>query len=172
MILKALREKSNKDYINIILEKRVSQIDGSKLNSVAVLLNMDEFGDAELFRTYFKELGLLSPRNKVVYFVNDKQDIQAQWETYFSKKDFGWKGKIKNLDLDQFVNETYDVLIAYYNADVFEMHQIVAMSKANFKVGIHNHDERLFDLIVSVETSRFEVFKQEFRKYLKILKKI
>ena len=172
MILKAFKQKSNKDYVNTILDKRVGQIDGCKLKSAAVLLNRAEFNDAERFRSFLKELGLSSAKNRVVFFADNEQEAQKQWAPYFSGRDFGWNGRIKNADLQEFIEETYDVLIAYYSDDLSEMHQIVAMSKAKFKVGLHSHDERLFDLIVSVTTNQFDVFKDEFKKYLKILKKI
>ena len=46
------------------------------------------------------------------------------------------------------------------------------MSKANFKVGISNTDERLYDLIIDVKPKQFQLFKTEFVKYLNILNKL
>jgi glutaredoxin 2 len=170
MILKAFREKTNKDYIDKLLQGRQSNVSAGKVKTIAVLLNVDEFDDAEAFRSYFKELGVISPMNKVVYF--SAEGTKGEWETSFGKDDFGWKGKIKNPELEQFLNQPYDVLLGYYNSDISEMHQIIAMSKANLKVGIHHHDERLFDLILNLSVIRFDIFKTEFKKYLTILNKL
>ena len=41
-----------------------------------------------------------------------------------------------------------------------------------FKVGFVGADERLFDLLITVDAKNVKLFKQELIKYLKILKKI
>ena len=95
-----------------------------------------------------------------------------QWNAHFSPKDFGWKGKIKNSDLESFINEPFDMMICFYKNPVLQLNQIVASSKALFKVGISNEDERLYDLIIDIELKDINIFKQELKKYLNILKKL
>ena len=46
------------------------------------------------------------------------------------------------------------------------------MSKAKFKVGISNEDDRLHDLIIDLPLKNQSTFKVELIKYLKTLKKI
>ena len=46
------------------------------------------------------------------------------------------------------------------------------MSKARFKVGISNEDERLHDLIIDVALKDQGTFKVELVKYLKTINKI
>ena len=87
-------------------------------------------------------------------------------------KRFGWNGKLKNIDLQNFTDTKFDVLICYFLAEENELKQIAAMSMANFKVGISNRDERLYDLIIDVKPKDFEIFKIELKKYLTILNKI
>ena len=96
----------------------------------------------------------------------------SQWETYFSPKDFGWKGKINNIDLQSFLDEDYDVLISYYKTNNVLLNLITATSKANLKVGLTRTDERLYDLIIDVSSEKFDTFKIEFKKYLNILNKL
>ena len=45
-------------------------------------------------------------------------------------------------------------------------------SKANFKVGISNFDQRLNDFIIDIGAEHVDVFKTELEKYLKGLNKI
>ncbi|MEM1137126.1 MAG: hypothetical protein AAGI07_14910 [Bacteroidota bacterium] len=172
MILKAFRDKSNKDYVNKILDKRTNTVNTNKVKTIAILLNKEEFDDAEAFTDYFKELELTSPKSTVIYFSELEKEADTQWQNFFTKKDFGWSGKIMNQTLMQFINEPFDVLVGYYNKNVLEMNQITAMSKANLKVGVHSHDERLFDIILNLSVIRFDVFKKEFKKYLNILNKL
>ena len=172
MFLKAFKEKSNRKYINKLLDIPKAAVNNNKVKTIAVLLNANEYDYFESFRQYFKELNLTSPKHKVVTFVNDDKYESSQWETYFSPKDFGWKGKLNNTDLQSFVDEDYDVLISFYKQESLELNLITALSKANFKVGLARNDERLYDLIIDLNPKEIETFKKEFKKYLNILNKI
>jgi hypothetical protein len=172
MILKAFKEKSNQKYVNNLLAARKASVSANKIVSVGVLLNAVEFDDFENFNTFFKTLNLNSPKHKILTYSSEDSVVHNQWDSFFGPKDIGWKGKIKNIDLQAFIDTDYDVLICYYKENILELNQVTAMSKANFKVGISNADERLFDLIIDVKPKQFELFKIEFKKYLHILKKI
>lgn len=172
MILKAFKEKSNRKYVNKLLAARKPIVNANKVKTIAVLLNKDEFDDFEVFRKYFKELGLTSPKHKIIAFTSDDKFESSQWETYFSPKDFGWKGKINNIDLQTFIDEEYDVLISYYKAEGLQLNHITAASNANLKVGLAREDERLYDLIIDIQPKDINIFKTEFKKYLNILNKL
>jgi len=172
MILKAFKTKSNQKYVNSLLKDRKGTVNNKKVATIAVLLNLDEFTDFESFRSYFMELNLISPKHKIVAFTMDDKHEGSQWETYFSPKDIGWKGKINSTDLQAFIDEDYDVLISYFKTNEVLLNLITTLSKANFKVGISRQDERLYDLIIDIKPSDFDIFKVEFRKYLNILKKL
>ena len=79
----------------------------------------------------------------------------------FTKKDFGWRGKILNQELKDFVNTNFDLLISYYKSDSFELQQITAMSKTNLKIGVKRTDASFFDLIIDVSLKDHHIFKQE-----------
>lgn len=172
MILKAFKEKSNRKYVNKLLAERKPTVNNEKIKTVAVLLNASEFHEFEVFRVYFKALGLTSPKHKIVAFTMDDKLEHNQWNAHYSPKDFGWKGKIKNPDLEGFINEPFDMMICFYKNSVLQIDQIAAASKALFKVGISNEDERIYDLIIDVDLKDINIFKQELKKYLNILKKI
>lgn len=172
MILKAFKEKSNQKYVNKLLTARKSAVNINKVKTIAVMLNAAEFDDFEEFRDFFKALKLKSPKHKIIAFTTDDKFIASQWDTYFSPKDFGWKGKINHSDLQSFIDEEYDVLISYYKKETLQLNLITAASKANLKVGLSRNDERLYDLIIDVKPKGIEIFKSEFKKYLNILNKL
>ncbi|MBD09251.1 MAG: hypothetical protein CMC68_00630 [Flavobacteriaceae bacterium] len=172
MILKAFKEKSIQKYVNNLLAERKASVNNDKVHTVAVLLNASEFHEFEVFRVYFKELGLNSPKNNIVAFTLDDKLDHNKWNTHYSPKDFGWKGKVNNQDLEDFLNEPYDLLICYFKNETLLLDYMTAASKAKFKVGISNYDERLYDLIIDVELKDINIFKQELKKYLNILKKL
>ena len=113
MILKAFKEKSNKKYINELLNSRKAVFTNDKVKTIGVLLNLDEYDDFEAFRAYFKSIGLTSPKSKVIAFVDDEKKISNHWDLYFTPKDFGWKGKINSIDLQTFIDTEFDLLISY-----------------------------------------------------------
>ena len=172
MFLKVFKDNSNQKYINKLLAARKAAVDNRKISSIGVILNIDEFKDFEAFRTYLKELEIKSNKTKIITFIKDEKDINFHWETYFSPKDFGWKGKINNVELQTFINTEFDALISFFKDDVLELNTIVAQSKANFKIGLSNTDQRLYDLIIDVKPSQFLIFKEELKKYLTVLNKL
>lgn len=172
MILKAFKEKSNQKYINKLLIARKAAVDSRKISSVGVVLNVNEFKDFEAFRTYLKTLGIKTNKTKVIAFVEDEKDQGYHWETYFNPKDFGWKGKINNVELQSFIDTEFDALISFYKEDTVELNSITAQSNANFKIGLSNTDQRLYDLIIDVKPSDFLLFKDELKKYLTVLNKL
>ena len=172
MILKGFKQKSNQKFINKLVSFRLAEVSSNKLESVGIVLNLSEFDDFEPFRIFFGELKLNPNKIKIVGFTDDPKLTESSIELLYSDKQIGWRGRIKNNELQSFLNTPFDALISYYRNDNLELNLITALSKANFKVGLSNKDERLHDLILDVETKDFDVFKQEFIKYLTILKKL
>lgn len=172
MIFKAFKEKSNLKHINKLLNSRTAAIHKRKIESVGVVLNVDEYVDFESFRVFFKEVGILSPKTKIIAYVADINATQTLWDIKFNQRDFGWNGKIKNIELQSFLDTEFDALISFYKQNILQLNLITALSKANFKIGISNTDPRLYDLILDVEPKNFQLFKTELKKYLIVLNKL
>lgn len=172
MIFKGFKVKSNQKYVNKLLESRKLAMNSSKIKTFGVILNGEEFSNAESFQSFFEDINAGIQGHKIITFVTDESTSQSSWYTQFTSKDFGWRGKIKNVDLQTFVDTKFDVLIAYYKKDHLELKLATAMSKANFKIGISRTDDRLYDLIIDVKPSDFQIFKKELIKYLNILNKL
>lgn len=172
MILKGFKEKSNKKYLNKLLSERQLQVTGGDIVSLGVILNVDEIDDFELFDTLAKSLKVKPNKLKIIAFSESKKDDLKTWDDCYNPKDFGWRGAIKNTQLQDFLNTEFDVLVSYYDTDILELKLITAKSKAKFKIGILQSDERINDLIIKTNLKDFDLFKSETFKYLKILNKI
>lgn len=172
MILKAFKDKSNRKYINKLLNARNTTVDDRKISSFGVILNFNEFRDFEAIRMFLKTLGIKSNKIKIIAFIEDDKEEGYHWETYFNPKDFGWKGKINNVELQTFIETEFDALISFYKEDVLELNLLTALSNANLKIGLSNNDQRLYDLIIDVKPSDFPLFKNELKKYLTVLNKL
>ena len=173
MILKAFKEKSYQNCINKLLNSRSVESSNKKIESVGVILNLNEFSDLENFQKFCDDLGVKRTNTKIIVFVADeKLATESLWEVTITPKDFGWKGTLKNSDLKSFVDTNFDVLISYYKENCIELNIITAQSKARFKVGLSGIDDRLYDLILDVHPKEFSLFKRELHKYLTVLNKL
>jgi hypothetical protein len=172
MIFKAFKEKSNQKHINRLLNSRNVVVNSKRIKSVGVVLNLKEFSDLDAVRNFLMDLGILPPKIKIITFVEDNKITNKLWDTYFSPKDFGWNGIIKNMDLQMFIDTEFDALISFYKEHSVELDLITVSSKANFKVGISNKNMKLYDFVVDINTNQFELFKSELKKYLIILNKL
>lgn len=172
MILKGFKEKSNKKHLSKLLSERQVNVTGSKIQSLGVVLNIDELSDFELFRA-LGSLIKIHPNNiKIIAYSSSQKDKFNSWDACFNPKDFGWKGVVKNPELQYFLDKKFDALISYYTADQLELKMITALSKAELKIGVLQTDERINDLIIKTNFKEFNLFKEELFKYLTILNKI
>lgn len=172
MILKGFKEKSNKKHLNKLLSKRQVNATGNKIESLGIILNLDKGDDLEKLRDIASSLNIRPNKLKIIAFSLSKNDDLNNWNNCYNPKDFGWKGIIKNVELQSFLDIEFDALISYYEEDFLELKLLTAMSKAKFKVGLLQADERLNDLIIKTSLKEINVFKKELFKYLTILNKI
>jgi len=173
MLFKQFKDKSIQKAINKKLNSKKVAFKNESINSVGIILSLDEYHDNETFKTLLKEIGVNQNSIKIITFISDEKESDVNsWDSCFIQKDIGWKAKINNAELQRFVDTKFDLLISYYNDDNLCLNLVTAISKSNFKVGISNYDSRLNDLIISVKSKEIKVFKTEFIKYLKILNKI
>src|SRR5690606_34547423 len=172
MFLKTFKAYSNRKYLNKLLSNRYVNVDDNKVESLGIIFNMDENEDFNLFKDLVSKLKVHPNNIKVISFSKDKKTSLNTWDLSFSPDDFGWRGEIKNAELETFLDKKFDVLISYYVTDELELKLMTAKSKAQFKIGILQTDSRLNDLIINTNLKEFDVFENEVFKYLTILNKI
>ena len=104
-----------------------------------------------------------------ILFLKKNQGIKY---TTFSAGELKWSGQITSVEINDFINEKFDLLISYYNVEKAILLQITNNSKAQFKVGFSSIDKRLNHFIIKTEINNYSVFISELFKYLKLLNKI
>jgi len=171
-ILKGFKEKSNKKYLDSIINSREAKVNNNKIKSLGVIFCIDELEDFELFRNLAEGIKVRPNKLKIIAYTESIKDAPNFWDTYYHSEDFGWNGKIKNVELQSFLDTEFDALVSYYEKDLLELKLLTAMSKARFKIGILKTDERLNDFIIKTKLKDFYLFKRELVRYLNILKKI
>lgn len=142
-----------------------------KIHSVAILtthhLN-DELDIAEKITSNIE-----SVRNVHIYsFRPYKKSDDTNYKN-FTEKDFDWKGKVIDASFDSFLeNNQFDLMIGYFNEKQLYLEYAVLKSKADFKIGFANVNDKIFDLVVSEEPLEIDSFIKVIKKYLKVLNKI
>ncbi|MDW5289418.1 DUF6913 domain-containing protein [Formosa sp. PL04] len=172
MILKGFREKSNKKYFNKLLANHTVSNVSKPIESLGVILNIDEFSDLDALKSLAKLLKINPSKFQLITFTTAKEVSKAIDFPCYSEKDIGWSGAIKNKELDVFLNTKFDALVSYYFTDNLDLKILTAASKADFKIGILQEEQRLNDLIIHVNPEAIVVFKTELLKYLSILNRI
>ena len=172
MFLKGFKEKSIKKCINETLANRKVSINNNVIKSLGVIINIEEIDDLEPFRNLAETLNIRPNKFKIIAYTTVKKDALYAWDVCFNPNDFGWHGKIKNIELETFLDSNFDALISYYTSDVLELKLMTVISKAQFKIGNLQEDERINDLIIKTNLNDFITFKKELIKYLNRLNKI
>ncbi|MBU2951650.1 hypothetical protein KO493_13165 [Tamlana agarivorans] len=172
MILKVFKEKSIKKRINKLLSERKVASENHVAKTFGVLVNIDEFDNVALFDKLAKEAGVQPNNFRIIAFTEQKKDDLNVFDNCCSAEDFNRNGQVKDAELKGFLDTDFDVLISYYMEDILELKLLTVLSKAKFKIGILQSDERLNDLIIKTKLKEFSVFKTELFKYLRILNKI
>lgn len=170
MILKGFKEKSIKKHLRSLLNRSESFTKTQIVNNVGVIVNADEVLDLEMFNTLVSKLNISPNKLKVIAFTETENLELISWQTCFSTKDIGWRGAIKNNELEAFLQTNFDLLISFYTTDSFLLKILTAKSEARFKTSIFQGDPRLNDLIIHTPLNNFDAFETELLKYLQVFK--
>ena len=99
MIFKRLKKKSNQKYLNKNLNNRKPLVDDSIIQSVGVILNNNEFRDADQLLSLLRSIDIKENKIKFITLIDDHESRPNSWDAYFYPENFKWKGKIEGADL-------------------------------------------------------------------------
>ena len=172
MFFKQLRTQSLQKNITSILKSRTKDFKSSKVKSIGVIFDYNSYHNYDFFRNLIKVLGINANKIRFIAMVDLEKNKPNSWDSFFSLDNFDWLGRPKSYEIEEFVEQQFDVLISYYKPNKLELNLVTARSKANFKIGITNEDTRLHDLTIDIEPENTEVFKLELIKYLTQLNRL
>ena len=147
-----------------------------KAKSIGILYNAtneENIKKIEPFVSYFfdlkkdvKALGYVDAR-KLSYFHMPK----LQYD-FFYLKDLNWYYKPQNYIIDNFIKKEYDILINLCDSNIIPIKYLVASSIAHFKIGIHEENYEIYDLMISLkEDKSIEKLMQEIKHYINLINK-
>lgn len=162
-----LRKIINKKVLNLN-----EDIPNDKIHTIGIIVDTTYFFDTEKLVTEIKSKNVSFKDVKVLSY-NDKVKHKDSLSAYsFSIKDISITGEIKVIEVHDFLNYPYDLLISYFDEEKLPLLLAVSSSKAKFKVGFSKINFKFNHFIIDADAKDYKNFISELFKYLKILNKI
>lgn len=167
------------NFKNKIIQKRIKKslksnsvnrdISDDKIESIGVLAFANIPNLKELENLLQKEFNC----KKINFFLfksfeKNKETLKNE----FTNKDLNWKTSFNNPNLVEFLNETFDLLIGYFDNDNIYLKNAVLLSSAKFKVGFSSIEEYIYELKINTKPDNHKEFITELKKYLIALNKV
>jgi len=89
----------------------------------------------------------------------------------FCEKDFNSQGDIVKESVQNFVNQSFDLLICYFDVPNLYLEYLTILTTSNFKVGFTGVNSDLFHLEIKIEAQQTQLFLQETKKYVNLFVK-
>ncbi|MFI2743446.1 DUF6913 domain-containing protein [Zhouia sp. PK063] len=170
MFLKRVKEKEALNLITSSLQQKLDIEVGGKVSKVGVVFNYNEFDNVHTLLSLAKTLHLEEHNFRIVAYINKKQKNKIYDVPVFDENDLKRKGEIQHIEIANFYNTTFDVLINFYNEAPLPLKLVSARTIAYLKVGL-NQNTPLNDIVFKMKDMNFSEFNIELVKYLKILKR-
>jgi len=162
--LKFLKEELKKPFATVSRSRGIS--------SVACLVDLDQFENVNLFYEFVEDFGLRPNAVKIIGYKRFYDKNSPYSTPVFSDKDLGWNGTIENSYVLEFLSREYDMLVNYYTEENLLLQLMSVQTKARVRVGFKEVDAKYNDLILDTSIKDFNTFKQELKKYLKVLNEL
>lgn len=143
-----------------------------KIESVGLLIDETYFSKEKELIEEITANGISDSNIKVLIYKDSIKKKEVLEHPGFSRKDFSFTGEFQKDEIQRFTNESFDMLISYYDIEKPQLLIVTLQSKAQFKVGFSTTDKRLNNFTITTVAEKHQEFVTELFRYLKILNKI
>ena len=171
MALSAIKTKAILNKTDKLLKTKNNSLHISKnIQTAGIIVNEGSDFNFDLLKKLQKEIASGSNNFSILTCKKTNDSYNEFRGVIIKDTDFSWNGSLKSNEVADFLNKSFDMLIDFTNNTEVYNNFLVAKSKAKFKVGYANEDERLYDLMIVSQS--VPLFIDELIKYLKILRKL
>lgn len=142
------------------------------IKTVGIIYDESNLSEREALIQDLIKQGIEENDIKVMVFKDKIKKNEVFDYPTFCNKDLSWTATFGKLEVVNFKNENFDLLINYYDVEKNPLLLLSNESKASFKVGFSAIDKRLNHFMINTNAENYTVFIDELFKYLKILNKI
>ena len=134
----------------IFREKEIVSLEQAKTMGIICQIT-DENSYKEIYDLFSK---LHSPKRTVwlIGYINERNVpyycLQQLSADYFSKKQLNWYGKPDFVQLNDFINKDFDILIDFSQNDLPPLQYILSASKSKLIVGANEYAKTLYDVYI------------------------
>jgi hypothetical protein len=154
--------------------KEVCNLDNAQ--SIGILYDATSEEQIKMVKPFVSFFFDLKKDVKALGYVNSKQlsfhhTPKLQYD-FFYQKDLNWYYKPQNYIIDNFVKKEYDILINLCDSSIIPIKYLVASSIAHFKIGIHEENYEIYDLMISLKDDKsMEKLMHEIKHYINLINK-
>ncbi len=154
--------------------KEVCNLDNAQ--SIGILYDATSEDQIKIIKPFVSYFFDLKKDVKALGYVNSKQlsfhhTPKLQYD-FFYQKDLNWYYKPQNYIIDNFVKKEYDILINLCDSSIIPIKYLVASSIAHFKIGVHEENYEIYDLMISLKDDKsMEKLMHEIRHYINLINK-
>lgn len=163
-------------FVKKTLKKSFQNLKNSELvnivKTVGLLLDATRFDAPELLIKQLIDNGIEPENIRIIVYEDKSKNPAEKIYPVFNSGHLKWNGEIGSSEVNDFINEKFDLLISYYDIEKTILLKITANSKARFNVGFSSIDERFNHFMIKTDVKQDTLFIGELFKYLKILNKI
>jgi hypothetical protein len=170
MFLNYIKDFYVKKKLKNSLHNVKSNILSVGIQTVGLLIDASHFSEKEAFIEELTANGIPEENIKVIVYKDRFKLNEVNSQLGFSDKNLNWNGEITNPNVNDFINEKFDLLISFYDVEKAILMLVTHNSKAAFKVGFSSIDKRLNHLMIDTNVQNYKVFTAELFRYLKLFK--
>lgn len=172
MFLTYIKKFLTKKIVNKLLSnvKFISSV--PKIKTVGIVFDQNIFQESDALVQELVNQGIEKEDVKIIVFKETLKKNEVFAYPVFCNNDLSWAATFGKLEILDFIDEKFDLLINYYDIEKTPLLLLSNNSKASFKVGFSSIDKRLNHFMIDTNIEKHTVFTDELFKYLKILKKL
>lgn len=163
-------------FVKKLLKNSLRDVKSSSLSvsiqTVGLLIDTSFFSQTEALVNELIANGIKENNIKIIVYKDKFKKSDVYTYPAFGAKSLNWKGQITDPQVNDFINEKFDLLISYYDIEKAILMLITQNSKAQFKVGFSSIDKRLNHLMINTDAENYKIFIHELFRYLKLLNKL
>jgi hypothetical protein len=150
--------------------KSIESVKG--LKTIGLLVDSTRFTQIELLIKELTANGIEPESITTIVFGDKFKRTVNKIYPVFTSGHLKWNGEVSSSEVNNFIEEKFDLLISYYDVEKAILLKITHNSNAHFKVGFSSIDKRLNQFLIKTDVDNYTLFVSELFKYLKILNKI
>jgi hypothetical protein len=155
------------------LQKMINKIDLRRTTvtyesaqTIGILFDATELNHRETVAQFSKELKARNKKVKLIGFFDNKQEVSNFPFKAFNKNDIDWLMRPKGQIVENFMNNTFDLLIGIYEGNNLPLEYIAALSKAHLRVGPYTDNTYCYDLMIDTDKRNLKNYIKQVEFYL------